>query len=243
MSEVLMKYIRKGGASKLSEAYRYGEQAYIDEKGHAYKGEEEIKEVEHLGPYEDLEDGDEEDKEIYKALKEKYEEIQNANADTEAGRKLVRKGITEEVINGLENQFGGMPLGVSEEDIKIEFTDKNEKLSISIGGVTEEGVEVDFGFWSLKWGDKPGDIDAAIVGVVNQYIDKYNEEKKAGKKATARLVELLEADGNDFVVQSHGIGKFGRCLGELFTEGLGEVSVNQTLIDEGLGEAYFGGAR
>ena len=72
---------------------------------------------------------------------------------------------------------------------------------------------------------------------------KDAEEKKAGKKATARLVELLEADGNDFVVQSHGIGKFGRCLGELFTEGLGEVSVNQTLIDEGLGEAYFGGAR
>ena len=72
---------------------------------------------------------------------------------------------------------------------------------------------------------------------------KDAEEKKAGKKATARLVELLEADGNDFVVQSHGIGKFGRCLGELFTESLGEVSINQTLIDEGHGVAYFGGKR
>jgi len=69
------------------------------------------------------------------------------------------------------------------------------------------------------------------------------EEKKAGKKATARLVELLGANDNQFVVRSHGVGKFGRCLGELFTEELGEVSVNQTLIDEGLGEAYFGGAR
>ena len=69
------------------------------------------------------------------------------------------------------------------------------------------------------------------------------EEKKAGKKATARLVELLGAHDNQFVVRSHGVGKFGRCLGELFTEELGEVSVNQTLINEGLGEAYFGGAR
>ncbi len=69
------------------------------------------------------------------------------------------------------------------------------------------------------------------------------EEKKAGKMATARLVELLGANDNQFVVRSHGVGKFGRCLGELFTEELGEVSVNQTLIDEGLGEAYFGGAR
>ena len=69
------------------------------------------------------------------------------------------------------------------------------------------------------------------------------EEKKAGKKATARLVELLQASDNSFILKSHGVGKFGRCLGELFTEELGEVSVNQTLIDEGLGEAYFGGAR
>jgi len=67
------------------------------------------------------------------------------------------------------------------------------------------------------------------------------EEKKAGKKATARLIELLST--GSFVLKSHGVGKFGRCLGELFTEELGEVSVNQTLIDEGLGEAYFGGAR
>jgi len=72
---------------------------------------------------------------------------------------------------------------------------------------------------------------------------KDAEEKKAGKKATARLVELLEASGNNFVLKSHGVGKFGRCLGELFTEELGEVSVNQQLLDEGLGEAYFGGAR
>ena len=69
------------------------------------------------------------------------------------------------------------------------------------------------------------------------------EEKVRGKAATARLVEILDAEDGAFVVCSHGIGKFGRCLGELFTDSLGEVSVNQTLIDEGHGVEYFGGKR
>lgn len=69
------------------------------------------------------------------------------------------------------------------------------------------------------------------------------EEKVKGKAATARLEEILEADDGNFVIKSHGVGKFGRCLGELFTESLGEVSINQTLIDEGHGVAYFGGKR
>ena len=69
------------------------------------------------------------------------------------------------------------------------------------------------------------------------------EEKARGKAATARLEEILSTDGNEFVVKSHGLGKFGRCLGELFTKSLGETSVNQTLINEGHGVEYFGGAR
>lgn len=72
---------------------------------------------------------------------------------------------------------------------------------------------------------------------------KDEEEKVRGKAATVRLQEILAEDEGRFVVKSHGIGKFGRCLGELFTAGLGETSVNQTLIDEGHGVPYFGGSR
>ena len=72
---------------------------------------------------------------------------------------------------------------------------------------------------------------------------KDEEEKARGKAATVRLQEILAEDEGRFVVYSHGVGKFGRCLGELFTAGLGETSVNQTLIDEGHGVPYFGGAR
>ena len=68
-------------------------------------------------------------------------------------------------------------------------------------------------------------------------------EKKRGKAATARLKEILDAEEGAFVIRSLGVGKYGRCLGVLFTESLGETSVQQTLINEGHGVEYFGGKR
>ena len=68
-------------------------------------------------------------------------------------------------------------------------------------------------------------------------------EKKRGKAATARLQEILDAEEGACVIQSLGEGKYGRCLGVLFTESLGETSVQQTLINEGHGVEYFGGKR
>ena len=69
------------------------------------------------------------------------------------------------------------------------------------------------------------------------------EEKKKGLAAKERLIEILKANDNKFVLKSHGGGKYGRCLGELYVETLGEISVQQTLINEGHGVAYFGGKR
>ena len=69
------------------------------------------------------------------------------------------------------------------------------------------------------------------------------EEKKKGLAAKARLIEILKVNDNKFVLKSHGVGKYGRCLGELYVETLGEISVQQTLINEGHGVAYFGGKR
>jgi len=64
------------------------------------------------------------------------------------------------------------------------------------------------------------------------------EEKKRGLAAKDRLIELL-GDGN-FTLQSHGVGKYGRCLGEIFIE---DMNVNKQLITEGHAVAYHGGAR
>ena len=45
---------------------------------------------------------------------------------------------------------------------------------------------------------------------------------------------------NVFILKSQGVGKYGRCLGEIF---LGEVKLNDILITEGHAIAYYGGKR
>jgi micrococcal nuclease len=66
------------------------------------------------------------------------------------------------------------------------------------------------------------------------------EEKKRGLAAKARLVELLENADNKFILVSHGVGKFGRCLGDIR---INDASVNLQLITEGHGTEYYGGKR
>jgi len=61
------------------------------------------------------------------------------------------------------------------------------------------------------------------------------KEKKAGQAAEDRLIELLWDFDNEFVLISHGVGKYGRCLGELFIEG---ICINQLLINEGHATVY-----
>ena len=75
------------------------------------------------------------------------------------------------------------------------------------------------------------------------------EEKKKGKAAKARNKELLEQNDGKFLVQSHGLGKYGRLLGEVYiekyddkTEG-GPFSVNGILKVEGHAYEYFGGKK
>ena len=67
------------------------------------------------------------------------------------------------------------------------------------------------------------------------------EEKAKGLAAKARLIELLENMDNKFILVSHGVGKFGRCLGDI--RNVNNQSINKQLIAEGHGKAYFGGKR
>jgi micrococcal nuclease len=79
---------------------------------------------------------------------------------------------------------------------------------------------------------------------------RNKEEKKKGLAAKARLIELLEINNNKFILVSHGVGKYGRCLGEIYVETLDnntpntpEVSINRILINEGHAKEYYGGKR
>ena len=62
-------------------------------------------------------------------------------------------------------------------------------------------------------------------------------EVRQGKKTFVRLAAILAASNGEFELVTHGDGKFGRCLGELFVKEYKE-SVNQVLINEGLAEKY-----
>ena len=66
------------------------------------------------------------------------------------------------------------------------------------------------------------------------------EEKKRGLAAKDRLMELLDEHAGEFILKSHGVGKYGRCLGTLWVN---EVNVNKQLIQEGHATEYFGGKR
>ena len=74
------------------------------------------------------------------------------------------------------------------------------------------------------------------------------DEKKKGLAAKARNKELLlnvsEKPGY-FRLKSHGVGKYGRVLGELFiqdAEGV-QYNINETLVTEGHGYVYDGGKK
>ena len=74
------------------------------------------------------------------------------------------------------------------------------------------------------------------------------EEKAKGLAAKDRVKALLEGC-NNIQLKSHGIGKFGRCLGEVMLdmvdgqEKLTLVSLNELLISEGHAVEYHGGKR
>ena len=74
------------------------------------------------------------------------------------------------------------------------------------------------------------------------------EEKKKGLAAKARLKEILEG-ANEIHLDSHGVGKYGRVLGELDVDCVVTVTsptminVNELLIKEGHAVEYHGGKR
>ena len=74
------------------------------------------------------------------------------------------------------------------------------------------------------------------------------EEKAKGLAAKDRVKALLDGCEN-VQLKSHGVGKFGRCLGEIMLdmvdgqEKLTLVSLNELLINEGHATEYHGGKR
>ena len=69
------------------------------------------------------------------------------------------------------------------------------------------------------------------------------EEKKKGLAAKDYVKDLLEnSDEGKFLLKSHGVGKYGRVLGELFVKGH-DTSINELLKENGHASAYYGGKK
>ena len=74
------------------------------------------------------------------------------------------------------------------------------------------------------------------------------EEKAKGLEAKARNKELLlevSSKSGYFRLKSHGVGKYGRVLGEIFIEDAEgkQYNINETLIKEGHAYVYEGGKK
>jgi micrococcal nuclease len=69
------------------------------------------------------------------------------------------------------------------------------------------------------------------------------EEKARGLAAKTRLKEILKENKNKFILVSHGVGKYGRCLGEIFLAQEDTFSINKQLISEGHAVEYHGEKR
>ena len=69
------------------------------------------------------------------------------------------------------------------------------------------------------------------------------KEKAKGLAAKRFTKDLLtESDDGKFSIISHGVGKYGRVLGEIFVKGH-EKSVNELLIENGHAYEYDGGKK
>jgi len=116
------------------------------------------------------------------------------------------------------------------------------KLDRVIDGDTIDAlIDVGFDIWLKKRVRFQG-IDAWESRTRNL------EEKAKGLEAKARLIELLDKVSSKpgyFRIRSHGLGKYGRLLGEIFIMDTddNQISINEKLIEEGHAYVYDGGKK
>lgn len=116
------------------------------------------------------------------------------------------------------------------------YTYKAELIKVVDGDTIDVLVDLGFDTWKK--------VRVRFLGInTPESRTKDLEEKKKGLAAKARVKEILKENKNKFTLKSHGVGKYGRCLGEIFVESLGETSLQKTLINEGHGVEYDGGKR
>ena len=111
------------------------------------------------------------------------------------------------------------------------FYYKVEVLRIVDGDTVDVRIDLGFNVWHK--------CRVRLVGInAPESRTRDLEEKARGLAAKQWLIDRLEF--KDVEMKSHGSGKYGRILGELFIE---DVNINQEMIKEGHAVKYDGGKR
>ena len=106
-------------------------------------------------------------------------------------------------------------------------------IKVIDGDTTDVDIDLGFGVWLKNQRIRFYGIDTP------EFRTRDLEEKARGLAAKDRLKAILEG-ANTIQLTSHGVGKYGRCLGEII---LNEVNLNDLLITEGHAVKYDGGKR
>tara|TARA_B100001105_G_C22246272_1_gene380500 strand:- start:140 stop:505 length:366 start_codon:yes stop_codon:yes gene_type:complete len=117
---------------------------------------------------------------------------------------------------------------------------KARAIRVVDGDTLDAMIDLGFNTWVKK---------RIRLSGINAYESRTRDKKikKKGLAAKARLVEVLERNDDEFLLISHGVGKYGRCLGELRVEKKyirsekyhGKI-INEMLVKEGHATKYEG---
>ena len=118
---------------------------------------------------------------------------------------------------------------------------RGKLLRVVDGDTIDALIDVGFDIW-LKKRVRYSEIDTWESRTRNL------EEKKLGLAAKARNKELLmevSSKPGYFRIKSHGLGKYGRLLGEIYIQDKDgkQICINKQLITEGHAYTYDGGKK
>lgn len=109
-----------------------------------------------------------------------------------------------------------------------QFTYRANLIRVIDGDTIEARIDLGFDTWTVR--------TVRFYGI-NAWESRTRdlEEKAKGLKAKAFVEQVMEQCGGEFVMVSHGVGKYGRCLGTIY---IGSQDLNRQLLQEGLAVEY-----
>ena len=110
---------------------------------------------------------------------------------------------------------------------------KIELLRVVDGDTVDVRIDLGFNVWHK--------CRVRLMGInAPESRTRDKEEKKRGLAAKQWLINTLDSAQADIEMRSHGSGKYGRILGEIY---INDININQLMVSEGHAIKYDGGKR